>query len=108
MIDGERYVQGRFLHSKEKVQQNAFILGTCTNTQEREFAPRGTSLLSHCQAIEQIFFLNIFMVRRGILVHPFHKHQKREHNAVLVTRVVFFMFGVSILGWYFLELVMEE
>ena len=62
MIQGETYVQARFLRSKEKVPQNAFILGTWMNTQEREFAPRGTSLLSYSQALEQIFFLNTFMV----------------------------------------------
>ena len=69
VIVGQRYVEGSFFASKEKVPQNAFILGTWTNTQEREFAPRGASLLSDSQAIEQIFFLNMFMVRRGTFVH---------------------------------------
>ena len=42
VIDLGRYEQGSFLGSKEKVPQNAFILGTWTNAQEREIAPHGT------------------------------------------------------------------
>ena len=75
------------------------------NTQEREFAPRGTSLLSYSQAIGQMFFCEYFMVRRGIFVHPFEKYPKREHKRILVGGGIFFVFCVSILGWVFLGVI---
>ena len=71
------------------------------NTQEREFAPRGTSLLSHSQALEHKFFLNIFMVRRGIFVHPATNTKNGNTNEFLWVVSFFFVFGVSILGWIF-------
>ena len=90
MIQAERYVQEKFLDSKEKVPQNAFILGTWTNTQERELAPRGTSLLSYSQALDQIFFWNIFIVRRGIFVPLCQNSSKWEQEWNFVWSCIFF------------------
>ena len=86
VIAAQRYVQGRFLHPKEKVPQNAFILETWTNTQER--------IRTYSQDIKQIFFWIFLWLDVAFL----STSGKWEQEWNFVWGGFFCNFGVSILG----------
>ena len=91
-----------FFASKEKVPQIAFILGTPMNTQEREFAPRVTSLLSYSQALEQIFVFEYFHGKAWHFCPPLAQMSKTGTQINSGGLCHFFRFVcVSILGWIF-------